>query len=325
MIFKGGMMKRKILFFAMLAFFSWVVLADVAEITIVEPVTHGDPHIVEDWVSIRWTYSSYFADHPQNCTIFWGPHCIAMNVPVTSGQFWWTVAKKYDGTDLPQGYLQISIQCPDFTTSDGPWIPYCDFPIIHIVEPANGAYLKMNSFFTIQWTYSNWFDHVAGDHELIMCGPYEVAYPVKVKDAKFVWRVGQKRDGSFMPPGDYDIRLTDSGPTQIKIINTFSPRPVFHISNTYLVNRFPGCPMCFQFNPGQISTNEPVIIEIARGDKILARWNAGGRSVVLGPIKITFDADSFRLLDQETAGFVLRILSPEGKVLETKPIRLVTR
>ena len=319
-------MKRAILFLAMFVLFGWVVLADVAEITIVEPVTNGEPHVMEDMVSIGWTFSSYFADHPQNCNIFWGPHCIAMNVPVTSGQFWWTVGKKYDGTDLLQGYFQISIQCPDFTTSNGPWVAYCDYPEIHIVAPANGATLMMNSSFTIQWTYSNWFDHVAGDHALIMCGPYEVAYPVKVKDSKFAWQVGRKRDGSFMPPGDYDIRFDLlSGPTQIKIINARPPRPVFHISNTYLVNRFPGCPMCFQFNPGQIRIDEPVIIEIARGDKILARWNAGGRSVVQGPIKIIFDAFSFRLLDQGTAGFMLRILSPEGKILETKPIRLVTR
>jgi hypothetical protein len=83
--------------------------------------------------------------------------------------------------------------------------------------------------------------------------------------------------------------------------------------------------MCFQFDPGQVKIDEPVIIEIAGGNKILARWKAGKQRASADPIKIIFDRESFRLLDQRKAGFELRILTEEGKILQKRNIRLVTR
>jgi hypothetical protein len=297
------------------------------EIVIIEPASSSQPHLTSGvYEKIKWNFSPYFVFHPQNCQLYWGSYRISPDVAVTHGEFIWD-GQRHDGTMLPVGDHKITIKCPAYETPDGPRYVIAEDPDIRIAAPPNGAVLKMGEKYKITWTYSNWFDYIKDDMSII-CPPYEVSWG-NVKDGEFLWTVGMKRDGNFMPAGEYHISIDhvdakSSHDPEITISSLSIPSP-YHILDKYWINRFPECPMCFRFNVAQIKINEPVIIEIARGAKVLARWNAGERKASLRQVKIIFDKESFGLLDKETAAFELRILSPQGKILKSKLIRLETR
>jgi hypothetical protein len=91
------------------------------KITITAPATgsswnYGAP------CTIQWTHSADYNGTTQKCKVFCGSNIISPDVLVTQDLFAWTVGRKADGTYIPAGTYEITIESLDYDALSGPSI-----------------------------------------------------------------------------------------------------------------------------------------------------------------------------------------------------------
>jgi hypothetical protein len=106
----------------LIVFAAAALIAQEASLTITAPHT-GDPLLRGSTCTIRWTHSAYYDVHPgQNVVIFCGSSQIGTPVPAIQNMFDWTVGRKSDGTWLPAGTYEITLESLDYDALNGPSI-----------------------------------------------------------------------------------------------------------------------------------------------------------------------------------------------------------
>jgi len=70
--------------------------------------------------TIQWTHSADYNGTTQKCQVFCGSFVISPDILVTQDQFAWAVGKKADGTNIPAGTYEITIESPDYDALNGP-------------------------------------------------------------------------------------------------------------------------------------------------------------------------------------------------------------
>lgn len=331
-------MKRSLIFVSILFLGIFFIMADAVSITIVSP-NGGHPLIKNQTETITWTHSSHFNGSPQTCRLYFGGHAISPPIPVVACSFTWTNGLKADGTYIPQGRYKLTLQSPDYDVLNGPDVYLVDEDDwINITGPADNSEWVRGKTCTITWTPSAYYQVFNTQPCAIFCGTHFISPPVPVLDGSFTWTVGKKRDGTWLPPGQYKITLESwdydalNGPNiTIKISDFTTMEPFLRRFEVREIPIYPipQCPMCFKINPEELNFNrqklkEPVTMEILRGDKVLAKLGEfGPRRALPGPVKIKFTKQEFRLIKNHKAGFKLRIRSAKGKILKEKNIQLV--
>lgn len=319
-------MRRIAFVAAMLVLVALALPADTPWITITAPNGHH-PLFKHETETIRWTHSGYFAAHPQTCQIYCGDHVISPPVAVTADSFSWVVGRKADGTFLPQGRYEITIESPDFDALDGPIVVVSDQrPEIVLTAPASGASLRLGSACTIRWTFSSYF-LVVPQTCRIFCGDGFISPPVPVLNGEYLWTVGRKDDGTYLNAGTYPITLESddydalSGP----MITLSAPDfriPIRRFAEKIWLHRLPGQPLSFRVDPSELKINlgeflEPVTILLAHGGRTLAKL---GRLVpgqkLPGPVTITLSQKDCDLVRGRQSGFEILLQSTAGKILQ---------
>jgi len=101
----------------------WTAVAMFAQepkLTLTAPPT-GEAFLRGTPCTIRWTHSAYYDAHPgQHVLIYWGIDQIGTPVPATQDMYVWTAGKKSDGTWLPSGIKEITLESIDYDALDGP-------------------------------------------------------------------------------------------------------------------------------------------------------------------------------------------------------------
>jgi hypothetical protein len=96
------------------------LLAQEPKLTLTAPPT-GEAFLRGTPCTIRWTHSAYYDAHPsQHVLIYWGTDQIGTPVPATQDMYVWTAGKKSDGTWLPAGTKEITLESIDYDALDGP-------------------------------------------------------------------------------------------------------------------------------------------------------------------------------------------------------------
>ena len=280
--------------------------------------------------TIRWTHSVYFESVPQTCTVYCGDYVISPPVPVTQDSFVWTVGMKQDGTNLqPDQDYEITIESPDYDALNGPVITIASGDVITITAPTTGQTFLRGTNTTIQWTHSVYFNCVPQSCTLF-CGMDIISPPVPVSQNSWVWTAGRKHDGTYLPPGTYEITLESpdydalNGPVITIIALQLIIRPY---PKKVRIIKILDCPMCYRLDPRQfvlkLSGLDFVSIEVVRGRRVLARFPrfAPDRPAP-PPAKITLNEQDVRLIKQRKPAFTVLVKSAKGQTLLKKAVQL---
>jgi hypothetical protein len=166
----------------------------------------------------------------------------------------------------------------------------------------------------------------------IAVGPLHVTPQIS---GTFDWTAGTYEGGVAPAGSDYYIRVISmngqpsdfsDGPFSL----VFS-KPPFKIERKFVEwNPDPGCPMCGNFDIGDLLarlgnpvdiTGDLVILRNGRQVGLLGKLGQGG----LSPdqkVKLRFGADDFALLGQENQGFEVAIVGAGGNILKRQAISL---
>jgi hypothetical protein len=322
-------MKKTIFFIGFLFFFMAFIMsgADV-RIDIMQPnseawlVKHSTAHI-------RWTYGTFYTSNPRNCQIFCGPHLIAESVPVTSGDFPWTVGRKNDGTFMDQASYEITIVCPAYSDTDGPEVLVVDsMPNITFTAPVEGDILIIGSPYTLRWTHSSFFDADFPESGMatIYCGDNDIASVDPVSD-QLPWAVGRKKDGTFMAPGNYTIDVEnidywstdDSNFRHVTLVLLELPKVLY-------LEEIRKCPGCYRFDPlkNKFDFRKLPLINLEllfRGELLADLGKFGSRRITPSPVKIVLK-ENLSVAKARPRGFELRARALGGKILLKQDVQI---
>lgn len=329
-------MKRMVMLLSILLLGSIFLMADAISITITQP-TEGIPLIKNDTQIITWTHSSHFNTYPQNCRIFFGSHPISPPIPVTACSFSWTVGQKADGTYIPQGLYKLTIESPDYDALNGPDLYLVDEDAsISITAPPNNKDLVRGQTYNITWTCTAYYQ-VIPQTCTVYCGENPISPPISTLAGSFTWTVGQKHDGTTIPDGRYQIVIESDDHDEFgPYINLESRRLKFHkgMIPRYAVSKvpiipIPHCPRCFKIDPVKLKINPefltgPVTVEIMQGNRLVAKLGkfSPGKAMP-GPVQIKLTKEQKLAIKNRQAGYRLRILSADGRVLQENAVQLV--
>ncbi|MCX6560774.1 MAG: hypothetical protein NTZ26_09720 [Candidatus Aminicenantes bacterium] len=199
-------------------------------------------------------------------------------------------------------------------------------PTFNITAPADGVLIRRGNSVTVQWTHSAYYDTHPAQHGI----PYakstgggspiaQIANPVPIVSGQFVWAAGQKSDGTWLPPGTYEITIESqeyndsTGPNVTIFLLDFKRE---FLRRKIELPKIPDLPQGYFFDPRAIELEmeglESVRIELAQNGKRLADLGRFGRGMFgSGPAKIQLDPRSI----QNPTGFELLVYSASGKML----------
>jgi hypothetical protein len=197
---------------------------------------------------------------------------------------------------------------------------------INITAPASGTSFNYGASCTIQWTYSADFTGTTQKCD-VYCGSYVISPPVLVTQGHFDWTVGRKADGTYIPAGTYEITIESLDYDALNGPNiTINPlRLNLDRFNKLLIGKIPDCPMCYGLPLKQFELEVlfPFTLELFRGQRrlgVLGKF-APGR-LLRGNAKIVLERSDLLLIQKGEAGFELRAIIEDGKLLQTKALAL---
>jgi len=205
-------MRNGVILLVLVFSLSYGLLAGPAEapnINIIAPASGANLYAGTS-CTIKWTHSAYYTAHPSyTCDVYCGSFVIASHIPVIKDQFVWTVGKKADGTIVPLGTYEITIESDDYDELTGPNIKINPLPppFIDVTSPPDGANLNIGTTYIIRWKHSAYYDaHPAYTCD-VYCGSFVISPPIPVIKDQFAWTVGKKADMANIPPGTYEITI----------------------------------------------------------------------------------------------------------------------
>lgn len=196
----------------------------------------------------------------------------------------------------------------------------------NITAPADGIHLKRGTTCTIQWTHGLFFDQHPEQNGVLYWGSNPIG-TAPIKNDQFVWTVGRKADGSWLPPGTYEITMEaldyddTSGPNVTIYLLDFKPGV---LARRFELQKIPDCPACFSFDLKQVDLEmegmEFVRVELLHNGKRLADLGRFGRRGAFdaGPVKVQFENGTLR----SPGAFELVVLSSSGKPLLREKITM---
>jgi len=198
---------------------------------------------------------------------------------------------------------------------------------INITAPATGTSFNYGASCTIQWTYSADFTGTTQKCD-VYCGSYVISPPVLVTQGQFVWTVGRKADGTYIPAGTYEITIESPDYDELSGPNiTINPLTLnLDRFNKLLISKIPDCPMCYglPLKQFELPVVYPFQLELFRGQRrlgVLGKFLPG--RLPMGTAKLVLDKSDLLLLQSGQAGFELRAIVDNGKLLKAKALALV--
>lgn len=197
---------------------------------------------------------------------------------------------------------------------------------ITITAPANGSSWNYGATCTIQWTYSP--DYTGTTQKCqVYCGSHIISPDILVTQGQFVWTVGRKADGTYIPAGTYEITIESLDYDALNGPNiTINPLKLnLDRFNKFPIKKIPDCPMCYGFDLKQLELEViyPFALELFRGQRrlgVLGKF-APGR-LLTGTAKIVLERSDLLLIQRGEAGFELRAIIDSGRILQTKALAL---
>ncbi len=196
----------------------------------------------------------------------------------------------------------------------------------NLTAPADGIHLKRGTSCTIQWTHGLYFDQHPEQNGVLYWGSNPIG-TAPIKNNQFVWTVGRKADGTWLPPGTFEITMealdyddTD-GPSVTIYVLDFKPGI---LARRIELQKIPDCPACFSLDLKPIELDmegmEFVRVELLRNGQRLADLGRYGRRGFFdaGPVKIQLDNGAAK----SPGTFELVVLSGDGKQLLREKINL---
>ncbi|MDH4197046.1 MAG: hypothetical protein OEW05_06550 [Candidatus Aminicenantes bacterium] len=200
--------------------------------------------------------------------------------------------------------------------------------LITITAPANGSSWNYGATCTVQWTYSP--DYTGTTQKCqVYCGSDIISPDILVTQGQFVWTVGRKADGTYIPAGTYEITIESLDYDALNGPNiTINPLKLnLDRYNKFPIKKIPDCPMCYGFDLKQLQLEVkfPFTLELFRGQRslgILGKF-APGR-LPTGVAKIVLDRSDLLLIQRGEAAFEIRAGCPpdDQKVFQTKAVAL---
>jgi len=198
---------------------------------------------------------------------------------------------------------------------------------INITAPATGSSFNYGASCTIQWTHSA--DYTGTTQKCqVYCGSFVISPDILVTQDQFVWTVGRKADGTYIPAGTYEITIESLDYDALNGPNiTINPLTLnLDRFNKFPIKKIPDCPMCYGFDLKsiQLPVVYPFQLELFRGQRrlgVLGKF-APGRPPT-GTAKLVLDKSDLPLLQSGQAGFELRAIIDDGWVVKTKALALV--
>lgn len=199
---------------------------------------------------------------------------------------------------------------------------------ITITAPANGSSWNYGTTCTIQWTYSS--DYTGTTQKCqVYCGSDIISPDILVTQGQFVWTVGRKADGTYIPAGTYEITIESPDYDALSGPNiTINPMMLnLDRFKKFPIKKIPDCPMCYGFDLKQLQLEVkfPFTLELFRGRRslgVLGKF-APGR-LPTGVAKLVLDRSDLLLIQRGEAGFEIRASTPpdDNRVFQTKAVAL---
>ena len=200
---------------------------------------------------------------------------------------------------------------------------------ITITAPANGSSFNYGTSCTIQWTHSA--DYTGTTQKCtVYCGSFAISPEILVTQDQFAWTVGHQADGTNIAAGTYEITIESPDYDALTGPNiTINPLKLnLDRFNKLLISKIPDCPMCYGLPLKQLEMEVifPFQLELFRGPRrlgVLGKF-APGR-LPTGTAKLVLERSDLLLIQQGGAGFELRAIIEDNKILRTKAVALVVQ